>query len=177
MKEKKLSKNWNSVFSNLQKTDFSRKTEKVTSMQMGNFFFFFFCIFYAFQSILSRSRHTYFFFENFREHEATEDASAKPEWVKRPSSPTGLAWRGTKWLARLVYKKVCLYVSLQRPQFWTNHETWHGHSLGPLEWHGVGKVALCRPHSAKRVLSQMHGCNKEIFKKLKQARLQSQDIK
>ena len=31
--------------------------------------------------------------------------SAMPEGAKRPNSPTGLAWRGIKWLARLVYDK------------------------------------------------------------------------
>ena len=40
---------------------------------------------------------------NAREREATENASAKPEGAKWPSSHTGLTWRGTKWLARLVY--------------------------------------------------------------------------
>ena len=37
-------------------------------------------------------------------------------------------------------------------QFWTNRqENWHGHSLGPWEWHGLGKVELRRSRFALRV--------------------------
>ena len=43
------------------------------------------------------------------------------------------------------------------------YETWHGHSLGPCGWHGVGKVALRRSGfalRAKRVIGQR---GKKIF--------------
>ena len=73
--------------------------------------FFFFLHFYAFQSILSRLRYTVFF-ENFREREARnardrseQDASAKPEGAKRPSSPAGLAGRSAERACKLVVKK------------------------------------------------------------------------
>ena len=41
--------------------------------------------------------------------EATENASAKPEGAKHPSSPAGLARWGSKWLARLVPNKDCIF--------------------------------------------------------------------
>ena len=54
--------------------------------------FFFFLHFYAFQSILIRLRHT-FFFENFREREAqnARERSEQDASAKRPSSPAVLA--------------------------------------------------------------------------------------
>ena len=54
--------------------------------------------------------------QEVRESKATKNGSAKSEEAKQPSSPAGLAWRNTKWLARLVYnnkrRTVCLSVCI-----------------------------------------------------------------
>ena len=78
--------------------------------QRDNFFFHF----YAFQSILSRLRHTFFskiFVSAMRETRPSEARemraqSAKPEGAKRPSSPAGLAGRSAERACKLVWLKI-----------------------------------------------------------------------
>ena len=71
---------------------------------------FFFLHFYAFQSILSRLRHTFFsniFVSAKRETRASKASemraqSAKPEGAKRPSSLAGLAGKSAERACKLV---------------------------------------------------------------------------
>ena len=81
-----------------------------------------------------------------RGSEATEKASTKskgakrqgmrvqssnPEGVKRLSSPAGLAWRGTKWLTRLVYLlKERLYQIISWLMPWTDYRLLISQSVG-----------------------------------------------
>ena len=82
-------------------------------------FLAFLCVSDHFESI-----ETHFFFENFREREARnvrernnreyEHEAQSAEGAKRPSSPAGLAWRGTKWLAGLVLYEISPFVTPPR---------------------------------------------------------------
>ena len=82
-------------------------------------FLAFLCVSDHFESI-----ETHFFFWNFREREARnvrernnreyEHEAQSAEGAKQPSSPAGLAWRGTKWLAGLVLYEISPFVTPPR---------------------------------------------------------------